>query len=38
MYDVIYVVLARELKSELIISDKGQAKKAEEIGVFSILV
>jgi len=38
IYDVIYIVLAKELKSELITSDRGQAKKAEEVGVFSILV
>jgi len=31
-------VLARELKTELITSDVEQAKKAEELGVFSILV
>lgn len=38
IYDVIYIVLARKLKSELITSDKEQAEKAEELGVFSILV
>ena len=38
IYDVIYIVLAKELKTELITSDVEQAKKAEELGVFSILV
>ena len=38
IYDVIYIVLARKLKSELITSDKEQAERAEELGVFSILV
>ena len=38
IYDVIYIVLAKELKTELITSDAKQAKKAEELGVFSILV
>lgn len=38
IYDVIYIVLARKLKSELITSDKEQAEKAEELGVFSNLV
>ena len=38
IYDVIYIVLARELKTELITSDVEQAKKAEGLGVFPILV
>ena len=38
IYDTIYIALARELKSELITSDIKQANKAEEVGVFSIVV
>jgi len=38
IYDAIYIVLVRELKTELITSDVEQAKKAEELSVFPILV
>ena len=38
IYDTIYIALARELKSELVTSDIKQADKAEEVGVFSIVV
>ena len=38
IYDALYIILAKSLKTELITSDKKQAEKAEEVGVNSIFV
>ena len=38
VYDALYIMLAKSLKTELITSDKKQAEKAEEVGVNSIFV
>ena len=38
IYDCVYVVLAKQLETELITSDRKQAEKAEEVGVASLLV
>jgi len=38
VYDALYIMLAKSLKTELITSDKKQAEKAEEVGINSTFV